>query len=449
MLLTTASRRPIWLGTVALSLLSAAPLLAQDPPKAEKRPFRINDLLHTPDYLKVSGEYRLRYEGLNNQFRNSTTRNNEDQIASRALLRVDYRRGAWGASVEGIDGRMWNAKGNSFADNTTVDTGDLLQAFVSYRTDNGHELTAGRWTMDLGSRRLIARNQYRNTINSFNGVRWDYENKDSGYKAGAFWAMPTERKPTSRAALVDNKHDVDTQTSDFQFWGVHATKQLDPGSTAQVYLLGYDDTRGSTDQQLYSVGFRYFRPAKPGKVFGETEAVYQFGKRGAQDVSAYFVHGSAGYTFDAPTEPAFRVAIDVATGNDSGSDYTRFNTLFGARRFEYGPTGIYGAIGRRNLLSPEIRYMMKPCDSTWVMIAWRDFYLQNSNDSWVEASDNTGAGRHVGSQTEVRLRWDPAKKSVRFETGMAYLAGGNYRDTSTTGRNSDTSYFFFETIFTL
>ena len=185
-LLTTASRRPIWLGTVALSLLSAAPLLAQDPPKAEKRPFRINDLLHTPDYLKVSGEYRLRYEGLNNQFRNSTTRNNEDQIASRALLRVDYRRGAWGASVEGIDGRMWNAKGNSFADNTTVDTGDLLQAFVSYRTDNGHELTAGRWTMDLGSRRLIARNQYRNTINSFNGVRWDYENKDSGYSLADF-----------------------------------------------------------------------------------------------------------------------------------------------------------------------------------------------------------------------------------------------------------------------
>jgi hypothetical protein len=37
---------------------------------------------------------------------------------------------------------------------------------------------------------------------------------------------------------------------------------------------------------------------------------------------------------------------------------------------------------------------------------------------------------------------------MRFETGGAYLAGGRFRETSTSGRSSDTHYFFFETIFT-
>ena len=428
-----------------VTFVLTAPLVAQDPPK---RPIRINDYLGTPDYLRVSGSHRTRFESLNGQFRaNNALRNTEDQVFNRSIIRVDYTRDGWGATVEGLDGRAFGTAANSFANTTTVNTFDVLQANASYRT-GGHKVTIGRYTMDVGSRRLVARNKYRNTINSFGGVRWDYKNSDRGYEAGAFWSMPTIRRPSDRMMLVDNEHDWDRQSTDYQFWGAHATKRIDEGSTGQVYFFGLDDTRGNRDDQIYTVGGRYFRPSRPGHFFGEFEAAHQFGDTGPWNINAQFYHGSVGYTCDCEMQPSVRIACDIATGNDGGGEFSRFNTLFGARRFEYGPTGIYGAIGRRNIVSPEIRFTIKPTPTTWVMVGWRDIQLETGSDDWVEAGDGSGQGRSVGQQTECRLRWEPCKSNMRFEIGGAYLAGGRFRDTSTANRSSDTRYFFAETIFT-
>ena len=437
---------PRLLTAALLSLTFSPALLAQAP--LEKEPLRLDNWIGGPEYLRFSGQHRTRFESLNGQFRNSGTRNSEDQLFNRSILRVDYTREQWGATLEGLDGRAFGTAADSFANSTTVNTLDVLQATVSYTIAPGNKVTAGRFTMDIGSRRLMARNVYRNTINSFNGVRWDYRNDDNGYEAGAFWSMPTIRRPSDRMMLVDNEHDWDRQSTDYQFFGAHAKKRIDEGSTGQVYLFGLDDSRGGNDDQLWTIGARYHRPSRPGHVFGELEGAYQFGDRGPWDVDAHFVHASVGYTCDCDLQPSVRVALDLATGNDGSGDYTRFHTLFGARRFEYGPTGIYGAIGRRNIISPEIRFSVRPSDTTWIMVAWRDIQLETGSDDWAEANDGTGQGRSVGQQTECRLRWEPCKSNMRFEVGGAYLAGGRFRDTATTNRSSDTRYFFAETIFT-
>lgn len=425
-------------------LFLTATVLAQG-----NEPFRLNRWLKSPDSVRVSGSERIRYEGLDGQFRASGTTNVEDQVFSRLLLRGDYTRGDWGATIEGIDARAWGTKANSFANTTTVNTFDLLQANVSYRFKEGHSVTFGRYTMDIGSRRLSARNKYRNTINSFNGARWDFAGKD-GYSAGAFWAMPTERRPGARALLVDNEHDFDNQSIDYQFYGLHSTQKFDERTSAQLYVLQLSDHRaGVTSRDLTTAGFRLLTPAERGKMFGQAEAAYQFGNRGAADVHAYFAHASIGKVFDHDMQPTVRIAIDIASGNDaSDPDYNRFDTLFGARRFEYGPTGIYGAIGRRNIVSPEIRVSVKPTQNTWVLVAARDFRLASASDGWREAGDATGTSSDVGQQVECRLRWDVSPKSVRLEGGAAYMSGGQFRQTSTAGRRSDTSYFFFEAIFT-
>ncbi|MFT4844082.1 MAG: hypothetical protein ACJA0V_000386 [Planctomycetota bacterium] len=442
----------------AVSLLILAPLSSNLHAQAQKpEPFRVNQWLNGPSYLKFSGSERVRYEGLNGQFRDNDnpvtlpngTREVEDQVFSRLLLRADYTRGKWGSTVEGIDARAWGTKANSFANTTTVNTFDVLQANASYQFAEGHKVTVGRYTMDIGSRRLSARNRFRNTINSFNGASWDFAGKD-GYSAGAFWAMPTNRRPGSRTKLVDNDHDWDTQSIDYQFYGLHSTQQLNERTSAQLYVLQLSDHRNSvTSRDLTTVGAHVLTPAERGKMFGQAEVAYQFGSRGTADVHAYFVHGSIGKTFDHDMQPTVRVALDIASGNDSNDpDYNRFDTMFGARRFEYGPTGIYGAIGRRNIVSPEVRVSINPSPNTWVLVAARDFRLASQSDGWREAGDTTGTSSDIGQQVECRLRWDVKPKSVRLEGGAVYLSGGQFRETSTAGRSTDTRYFFFEAIFT-
>lgn len=436
--------------TATALLLTPAALLAQDTFQAAPQgPFRLDEWLGRPVDVRFSGSERIRYEGLDGQFRAGPTRDVEDQVFSRLLLRADYTRDDWGVTVEGIDARAWGTKADSFANTTTVNTFDFLQANVTWRPADGHSLTIGRYTMDIGSRRLSARNRYRNTINSFNGVRWDYRGED-GFEAGAFWNTPTVRRPGARAQLVDNEHELDTQTTDFTFFGGHATQRVDERASAQVYVLGLSDHRdGRTSRDLTTAGFRYLLPAAPGRMFGETEVAYQFGGRGTADVSAYFVHGKIGRQFDVAMKPKLAFALDVASGNDADDpDWNRFDTLFGARRWEYGPTGIYGAIGRRNIVSPELRVSFKPTDELTVMLAARSLRLASVEDGWREAGDTTGTGGDVGDQYECRVRWDVAPKSLRLEGGAAYFAGDNFRETSTLGRRTDTSYFYFQTIWT-
>ena len=68
--------------------------------------------------------------------------------------------------------------------------------------------------------------------------------------------------------------------------------------------------------------------------------------RGDLDHRASFLHFEIGYQFDAPGSPNLMFQYDRATGDEDPTDaqIDRFNTLFGARRFDFGPTGIYGIV---------------------------------------------------------------------------------------------------------
>src|SRR3546814_6436384 len=90
----------------------------------------------------------------------------------------------------------------------------------------------------------------------------------------------------------------------------------------------------------------------PGHADYELEAAYQFGDIRASstadaaklDVSAYFVHAEVGYQFKAPWSPRVSVEYDLASGDKRGRNYGRFDSLYGPRRSDFGPTGISGQL---------------------------------------------------------------------------------------------------------
>ena len=85
-----------------------------------------------------------------------------------------------------------------------VNSVELLRAYLevtgtaSGRFAGEHELQLGRMTMDFGSRRLVARNRFRNTSNAFTGVAWTWKGVRD-HTLRAFYVLPLKRRPTSRS----------------------------------------------------------------------------------------------------------------------------------------------------------------------------------------------------------------------------------------------------------
>jgi hypothetical protein len=443
--------------TLSLAFGAVPPLVhAQSPtapPEAAEKP-----------WLKLSGEHRSRYETLNGQFRTRSGQqfaDTEDQYMMRTVLRADMDFDPFAATLEVIDARAYGIDENSFTDTTIVDTFDVLQANASYDlgtiAGGAHEILLGRETIDLGSRRLVARNAYRNTINSFTGIDYRWRGGD-GRELQVFWNLPVRRYPDDFASLRDNEQDWDDQDLDVQFYGAHWTQPMDQGYVAEAYVLGLHERGSGTRQRdLLTHGVRLVRPATRGKFSPEFEAAYQFGDSrtnataSAVDLShsAWFVHASLGYTWDAEMQPAVRVAYDFASGDKDPTDRDngRFDTLYGARRFEYGPTGLWGSIARANIRSPELRFSMRPAKDWLFIIALRDVRLDARRDAWTAAGvhDATGAaGDEVGQQVEARLQWDAIKRRLRIEIGGAYLFEGDFQDDAPTGRGGDSRYGYVE-----
>jgi hypothetical protein len=164
------------------------------------------------------------------------------------------------------------------------------------------------------------------------------------------------------------------------------------------------------------------------------------------------VHASLGYAFDAPWKPAVQVAYDYASGDRSNTDgkNNRFDTLYGARRWEYGPTGLWGAVSRANLDSPELRILLQPASDVNFMVAVRGVWLAEERDAWTAGGlrDATGAsGTHVGEQIEARIRWDVLPKSFDIEVGFATLLEGSFQDRASGGQGEDATYGYLQTTF--
>ncbi|MFX8624366.1 hypothetical protein ABTM07_19475, partial [Acinetobacter baumannii] len=77
---------------------------------------------------------------------------------------------------------------------------------------------AGRFTLDLGSRRLVANDDYRNTTNGFTGLRADVS-APGGIKGTVICVLPQSRLPDDGASLRDNKWALDKESFATVLWG--------------------------------------------------------------------------------------------------------------------------------------------------------------------------------------------------------------------------------------
>lgn len=461
----TLTRRAI-LAAAACAALSVAPT-------ATAKPGPLSKALGAPDDLSISATVRARAEGIDGQFRPSPA-GADSMVSLRSTLAIEYDAGPVRFGGELWDARAYGESATSSITTADVNTLELVQAYAKIELGDGKKgakggrgfLTLGRQTMDIGSRRLVARNRFRQTTNAFTGADLEWTTQ-GGTRLQAFWMMPQIRRPDDAQGLQDNKLKFDLETTRVQFFGAHATVPHVLGGTLEAYgfrLAEQDgDNRLTRNRRLWTLGGRAFARPAAGKWDHDIEAAYQFGtarrSTGAADVadldvSAWFVHAEAGYTLKNGWHPRVAALFDAASGDGGKAGrFGRFDTLFGARRFDFGPTALYGALQRTNIISPGLRLELVPDRRSDVMVSYRALWLENPRDAFATTGvkDGSGAsGRFAGHQAEVRLRHWLVPDLLQAETGGAVLfKRGVLRSAPNAPASGNSVYGYFDLTLTL
>lgn len=414
--------------------------------------------------LKLSGSVRVRYEAIDGQARAGF--DSKDALVNlRTQIMADYGNGPVHLVVELYDSRAWGADTGTPLTTNEVNALEPVQAYLAVNLGdllgNGSKtnVQAGRFALNIGSRRLVAADEYRNTTNGYTGLRVDFSRPGS-VKGTFIYTLPQLRLPDSPSALRNNKVELDRESFDAVLWGgiISKGKAIGP-ATAELtfYHFGERDRAGrpTRDRSLNTFGGRVFADPKPRKLDYELEAFYQTGGISAstapnarhQSVSATFVHAELGYSFPSGWRPRFSLELDRASGDKPGGKYGRFDTLFGMRRGELAPAGLYNAVGRANLMSPAIRVEATPSKRLDFFAAYRPLWLAADQDSFSTTGvrDPGGnSGDFAGHQVEGRVRYWLIPVRLRLEWNGLLLAKGPFlRDAPNAPPESWTKYTSF------
>jgi hypothetical protein len=427
-------------------------------------PWRLHKAIGAPSWIRFGLEQRARYEHLQDDFHSGATGNSAGS-SLRTLLsaELDFAPVVVGAEIE--DSRAYTTEATPL-NTTIVNPLEVLQAYAGLRHEglfvsgDSAALTLGRFTIDLGSRRLVARNEFRNTINTYTGVdlRWTCPRK---HMLRGFAVMPVLRFPSEDAELADNSVELDRENTDALFWAVFfGSAPLVADVQLETYVFGLHERDGtdaaSANRKLFTPGVRVLRAPAKGQLDFQVETIFQFGtsraSTSATDTAdlthrAVAVHATVGRRFDVAWTPRLALQYDFASGDGDPDDERngRFDPLFAARRFEFGPTGLYGAFGRTNMSSPGLRVEVAPHRTVDAIAAYRLHWLASARDAWAAAKlkDPSGqSGKFIGQQIEARVRWHVYPKNLSFDAGAAYLIKGEFATDAPDGSSASPLFVY-------
>ena len=394
----------------------------------------------------VSGSFRVRYESLNNPIfpTSSTAREQSNQrLSTRFIVNstVSYQNLA--ATIEIRDSRVFLDENDPTLTANQVNTLEPTQFFITYKPEREsglYEVSAikvGRMELDYGSRRLLAKTAYRNATNSYDGIV--VEARVADWQVHGVYVLPVSRFPTDSESLDGNERAFDKSFSERKFFGVYAASK-DNNVKLQSYWLKEDDSEAlaTRNRALYTLSVDYTQPFDNGlitniEVVGQTGTSYQTASANdtvEKDVRAYMLFGYVGKQI---TDNTFlRAEVDYISGDNDTSDDTisDFDTLYGVRRFDFGPTDVYQAMPRRNLKAVGLRSVSKPAKAHNIMLGYKAMWYQKAPQD---------VNSFIGHQVEARWRYQ-VRPELRLVLGGAYLKKG---EGFARGDYSDNSAFLF------
>ncbi|MFQ5651048.1 MAG: alginate export family protein [bacterium] len=279
--------------------------------------------------IKFDGQIRLRSEADGRDF------DSDSDLNTYSLLRT--RLGASVSPVEDIrvyvqiqDSRALGTEANTLANSANL---DIHQAFfsVSNLWQKPIQLKIGRQEMVYGSQRLIGAVGWSNVGRSFDGIKVTF---------GTTSTFDLLSMIINESNTQFGGPSMGQDNSDFRFLGAYYKHRKKRDYTLDVYGFFESNVRetvpGKNDLGRVTLG-SYNKGSLSSDLDFESEVALQFGKRRGQDVSAFMLTGSVGYTFQTGRKPHVRLGFDYLSGMEQGDDnYKVFDTLFATNHKFYG-----------------------------------------------------------------------------------------------------------------
>lgn len=409
-------------------------LVAEQPGRPGPQP--VSDVLNRqlPAWLRFSGEYRGRMEGIAGAgFRRDQ---NDLYYLNRLRLNLVVKPDRWiKIELQGQDAQAFGR--NSKPDGPPFeDTLDLRMAFVEIGDlERGPvALRVGRQEIVFGEQRLVGHVSWLNTARTFDAARLRL--RHNGVRVEAFTASVVNIRDGQF-----NKHLAGNN-----FHGLHGGLDYAiPKATIEPYAFWRLSPRMATETGARSnlnsktIGIRWVGKLPRDFDYG-TELARQTGSLGSDQVSAWAGHWLLGYTVSPLSiKPRLIVEYNYASGDEDPRDGIRgtFDQLYPTAHDKYG---LADQVGWRNIHHARAGLEFKLGTASQFTGSYHSWWLASRRDALYTATGiqiarapDGSAGRHVGQELDFQWLYKLSKQ-VQVASGYAHLFPGTFLKTLTPGK---------------
>ncbi len=445
----------------ALSVCLAMALAQDKPPAAPpvQEPAKLDTVIKTlAQQISIGGQLRLRAE-----YRDPVAYNNpaatvkDDQHEDVDFLLERIRLNLTFTLADQItiffqpqDQRTFGDEAAAGAGTTTVFVSDetnldVHQGYVEMKDllTPGFSLKIGRQELSYGDQRLVSPLDWSNIGRAWDGIKLRYQQPE--WWAEAFYTVIKE---------------VLGAEDDQEFWGVYASYVGMKDHELDVYVLGRilndnlftGETSGpANDRQDNTFGAR-FKGKRSGFDYS-AEGMLQRGEVGDDDIQAWALALTLGYTFDLDWTPRIGIEYTHASGDGDATDgdIETFDPLYSFGHYYQGFADVFSFKNGRDLA---VYLKVAPAPTLSLHVDLHTFTLDEDVDSWynfagipirTDASGN--AGDEIGKEVDVHFRWSVGKH-LKFWGGVSrFFAGDFVEDTEgAAGTDSDMTWAFLQAV---
>lgn len=417
------------------------------------------------DWLDLGVEIRARYEYINNDFRKKTETIDEPfSLRSRLYAAIKNKFDPLRATFEFQDSRRYNSQ---YPDtNLEVNKTEFIQGYGELYfkdalgkddlgTNRPLSLRYGRHAFELTDKRLIARNEFRNTTNNFQGIRALLGSKNSDWQADFFAFNPIVRFPDQTDKANDAQWFYGAKF-DLRKWSKIVTFQpyyyllQQNGSKMKYASSGALATAADKkDREIHTAGLRAYGIVADTGLDWDLNYVKQWGDDGGLNQDSYGYNMETGYTFGNHTwKPRFMANMGYASGDANPADQTsqRFEKLFGFAR----PWSHSNYIQMENVRAVKLRGEFSPTANLKIDFGYSWYDLASATDRWAASGyrDTSGkSGKEIGQEFDILARF-PVTKYLSMVAGYSYFMAGDFAEAQSQkqqpGRDNDTHYVWID-----